>query len=95
MSDLEKGPQDFELDAIDAEYNHGLTLFPLDTDTEKGLDDWVGLIAQYAMLALSGDTPDEVHNRLIQSSQLAIRAARAIRTGDIQPLVQPVPVEAD
>lgn len=78
-------PTDIELDEIQKEYADALQRFPIETDREKSLGDWSGLIAQYVMLALGADDDIEAHHRYIQAAQLSIRAAQAVRRGDYKP----------
>ena len=85
MKHTDREPTNVELDLIEAEYDHGLKLYPIETDPDKSIADWSGLISQYAMLALTEDTDENTHERFIQAAQLCIRAAHAVRHGAYQP----------
>jgi hypothetical protein len=83
MDDRE--PTNQELEKIEAEYDYGLKLYPIETDENKSIADWSGLVSQYAMMALIAETDDEIHERFIQAAQLCIRAANAVRHGRYSP----------
>lgn len=79
---LEREPTDLELEAIEREYHTRLLDYPIESDTEKTLQDWADLIVDYASMALDEKSPDAIHERFVQCGNLAARAARAVRTGE-------------